>query len=121
MKSLVLVLILGACASPMAPMGFPGEKSLYAPVEYRIWYAELEACSGLKGNYDALVLRTAQKIEVAGETYSGYWERPHRITILVGMTYKKALVDHEFMHDLLQSPDHPAQFFNGNCGDLTVK
>ena len=54
-------------------------------------------------------------------TYSGYWEPSHTVVIQDTWIYNETLVKHEFMHDLLQRGDHPAQYFNGVCGNLLIQ
>ncbi len=116
-----LLAVAGGCSSPTAPVGSDITR-LDAPGIYRTWYSQIEACSGLKGNYDALTLQGAKSIAVGSDSYSGYWTPPHTITIRVetDWLYDETLVKHEFMHDLLQSGTHPSQYFNGICGNLIV-
>lgn len=113
MKYPIVLVLLAACVSPTAP-------GMDAPDVYRTWYSEVEACSGLRGDFDALMLRTANAINVGGVEYSGYWTPPHTITIRLEPAWlnDETLVKHEFMHDLLQSGAHPDAYFRGVCGDL---
>jgi hypothetical protein len=101
-----LLLSLLACSNPVIP------------ISYSQWYAELEVCSGLSGNFTLIQWQQAKMITVADSVFSGYWTPPHRITILSNLLDDEMLVKHEEMHDLLQRGDHPPEYFNGKCGDL---
>jgi hypothetical protein len=117
----VLAVSLLGCGSSTAPMD-DGTQRLDAPGIYRTWYAQVETCSGLTGDYDALVLRwTKGAITVGTDAYSGYWKPKHTIVIQETWIYNETLVKHEFLHDLLQRGDHPPEYFNGVCGDLIVR
>jgi hypothetical protein len=94
-----------------------------------VWYGELEACSGLRGNYDAVSFYTVpDTFTVNGKDAGGVWHRPHSIFIRQSLTNTKWLIDHEIMHDLLNTDpkgrlaimgnDHPLHYFQGVCGDL---
>ena len=91
--------------------------------QYIAWWNELEACSGLSGNVYAVafyVLPNDSTIRVGSEFYWGYWIQEGDRIILAGpWATSEKLVKHEEMHALLQSPLHPAAYFNGPCGDLT--
>jgi hypothetical protein len=117
------VLVLIGCSSTTAPTVGDGIQRLDAPAIYRTWYSEVKACSGLTGNYDALTLRTATNIAVGNDVFSGYWTPPHTITIRFETVwlYDETLIKHEFLHDVLQRGDHPAQYFNGVCGNLLIQ
>lgn len=84
------------------------------PKEYSAWYAELESCSGLSGNFDSIRWTFTEDL---GEYY-GYWTPQHWIQLRPNAASNEHKVKHEMLHDLLQRGDHPAEYFNGKCGNL---
>lgn len=115
---LVCVGLLTACENPV----MAGVEPFDPPPIYREWYAELEKCSGLRGDYDALRFYTAESIVAGGKPKGGYWRPPDTITLqnnAVASVFAWFIVKHEMMHDLLQDGSHPVGYFSGVCGDLT--
>lgn len=112
----LLALVLVACAE--FPTASDMDWSYEPPGIYRVWYAEMEACSGLKGDYDRLRIASAKSIRMDGTEYTGYWLPSHTILLRTDRLDYDRAVKHEFMHDLLQVKGHPAKYFNGVCGDL---
>jgi len=111
MDRLAIVLALVACSSPVEPSQPP-------PTEYREWYAEVEACSGLRGDFDRIHWTTQPDVIVDGHSYYGYWYTDNTIVIRSDLVDYKHLVQHEEMHSLLRSGQHPSEYFNQKCGDL---
>lgn len=120
-RLLWLVLVLACNLDPLEP-----GSALFVPAPiYRRWYAEAEACSGLRGNYDAIHFQTAEAISKGNRQFDGYWTPPHTITFRRDWVLDdrwgretELLAKHEFMHDLTQSGSHPVRYFNGVCGNL---
>ena len=83
---------------------------------YLQWYRELERCSGIKGDFYRITFYTTTDHLRLGHTFDGYWEPG---SIVLRKPWEREAVLHEMMHDLLQTNQHPRQFFNGRCGDLT--
>lgn len=122
----LIALAVAACQNPAAPP-FPAFRWMSPPPEYATWYAEIEACSGLRGNFAAIQFGVADAVIIGSDsTYKGGWLPPHTIVIRSGFELTKLVVTHEFMHDLLQRKstgdsrvDHPPEFFlTGPCGPL---
>ena len=88
------------------------------PAIYRQWYAEIEACSGINGNFDNIQWFSKPDVTVAGKGYYGYWYTDNRIVIRSDLVDYKRLIQHEEMHSLLWSGQHPQEYFNQKCGDL---
>lgn len=107
-------LTLFLCACAFDPTGVPME----TPAIYRQWYSEVEACSGLTGNFDRVRWQHAPEIRQGTSRYYGYWYPKHTITIRDDSALNEKIVKHEEMHDLLQSGDHPALYFTQLCGNL---
>lgn len=116
--SVIAVFILAACEHPLMTKEQP---FIPLPV-YREWYAELEACTGIKGDFDVIRFFTAESITEGGEPRGGYWTPPHKITLQDNMVEPVFawLIKHELMHDLIQSGSHPSTYFKGVCGNLGI-
>lgn len=122
----LIALALAACQNPAAPP-FPAFRWVTAPPSYRTWYTEMEACSGLRGDYELLQFGVADAVIIGSDsTYKGGWLAPHTVVMRAGFELNEHYVKHEFMHDLLQRKatgdsrvDHPLEFFlTGPCGPL---
>lgn len=115
MRRAVLALVLSALvACAFEPTGLP----IPPPAIYRQWYAELKACSGLSGNFDAIHWQTAPQIHKGLMYYTGWWTPRHTITVRDDWASDERLIKHEEMHDLRQDGAHPDEYFKGRCGDL---
>lgn len=92
------------------------------PTPLRTLWSKVEACSGLKGDFDSASFYSAASITRAGKQYGGAWVlEGNRIILAQGIfapENEALLIMHEEMHALLQSGTHPASYFNGACGDL---
>jgi hypothetical protein len=117
----VLAVMLAECT------GITGAQLAFTPgSEWRSWYAEVEVCSGLRGDYDRITWVEVQDVRGYftrdGQDVLGTWKAPH--TIYVGTMVHpypytaKQIVSHEMLHDLLGSSDHPAPPF-GRCAILS--
>lgn len=125
-KLALCALALAACRSVTGPP-LPEFRWVTPPPEYATWYAEIEACSGLRGSFSAIRFGVADAVIIGSDsTYKGGWLPPHTIVIRAGYETNKLVVTHEFMHDLLQRKatgdprtDHPLEYFlTGPCGPL---
>lgn len=119
-------LVAVACGVSTGPDG--GEpllqrEPLRVSTEYRAWWDEISACSGLEGDVDAvrfyrvtfpLYLAETQFPCGDGLRCNGLWEAPHDISIAPAYLWNRQLVEHEMLHDLLGAPGHPPAF--EECG-----
>lgn len=107
----------------------PGEQRAIArdavaiptPSIARQTWNELEACSGLRGNFDAVRwLVEPNGIRVDGAWRGGAWIADWNAIVLAPPNQTDPfIIRHEEMHALLHGgSDHPAKYFNGACGDL---
>ena len=107
----ILALSLGAClARPFEPEGAHLLVSL--PASYSIWWQVMELCAGITAPLDRV-----EWYEVPGSQFVtpegprwGWWDPPHAIYIAETHLEDRSLVEHEMLHDLLQTGDHPAVF-----------
>lgn len=135
MRKLLVVLVLVACSEVTDPTSETMMEITPVPAEYRLSWAELESCSGLRGDFDKIRF-------YADETR--YWVQKdgrdiRAFTHLGSVTYIvfyqdarnwKGIVEHEMMHALLNSDGHPPEYFGtpgtqaipggtpGTCGNL---
>lgn len=124
MKRLLLVLVLTACGDTIGPLEFfrlaRDAVAIPAPAAARKIWTELEACSGLSGDFDDVQWFVAPNgFQVDGKWKHGIWF-PENIIVLAPNTVNNYItIKHEELHALLRSGgDHPAEYFNGACGDL---
>lgn len=117
MKRLILILVamLLSTTTAIAQDVRPVEGR---EAQYRQWYQELEKCSGLKGDFNRLNFYVTTDHLHNGRTFDGYWEQQSN-SIVLRKPWERESVQHEMMHDLLQSTSHPLHYFKGVCGDLS--
>jgi len=85
----------------------PPDAALTSPLEeYAAWYAQVEECAGVGGDFGAV-----RWFEVPAERWwdpyweqyaIGTWRAPHDIYISFAHLSNESVVKHEMVHDLLQ-------------------
>lgn len=114
--ALVLVAILAACSDLTAPNG--AVPILPIPAEYRAWWSELEACSGKRGDIDAVRFYVVAALP-HGRIGQATIKSDQTVILFVrGHQNFDTPVKHEMMHALLRVGGHPAEYFAGPCGNL---
>lgn len=111
----LLALFLTAClASPFEPVGARHVTAL--PPVYAVWWRQMEACARTSAP-----LTRVEWYEVPGEAFAtpegprwGWWAPPHTIYVAEAHRWDEWLVEHEMLHDLLQTGAHSALF--RTCG-----
>lgn len=115
---LVVLATMIGCGELTAPDGAVPIRPL--PTIYRQWWAELEACSGFRGDLDAINFFVTPHMEPADRV--GYTHRrPGSAPMIVfraGWEDREWIVKHEMMHVLGNFTTHPPEYFKGRCGDL---
>lgn len=117
-----LLILVAACTEwPFDPSGF---EPFDPPDYFAEWYAELEDCMGVQGDFERiqwLVLpgTITFPCEFGGEAHEcyGVWREPHRIylsSVVIGEDWVD-IIKHEMLHELLQLSGHPEPPF-GTCG-----
>jgi hypothetical protein len=112
---LVVALLLNGClAHPFEPANarpFTPPRQLF-----RVWWQRMEACAQVAAPMDQV-----EWYAVPGDRFAtpdgprwGWWSPPHTIYIAEAHLSDEALVEHEMLHDLLQTGAHPAPF--QTCG-----
>jgi hypothetical protein len=118
----LLVVVMMVLASACASLPRMAETPNVTPIvdaehmaKYASWYSEVEKCSGLQGDFQALNFYTTTDHLHLNRTFDGYWEPG---SIVVRHVWEEEAVKHEMMHDLLHTNKHPREFFQDKCGDL---
>jgi hypothetical protein len=110
----VVPLCLGGClASVFEPAG---ARRVVAPPAYTVWWNQMEDCAGVTAPLDRIewyIVRGEQFATPEGPRW-GWWDPPHTIYIAQTHWWDEPLVEHEMLHDLLQTGAHPAAF--QKCG-----
>ena len=87
------------------------------PAEYRRWFDETQACSGLEGNFDRIkwFVVPGTEFNCPGGTCVGRWDADHSIFIAGDWVDSEMVVRHEILHDLIGHPGHPDPPFGNPC------
>lgn len=109
-----LALLVTAClARPFEPAS---ARPLTPAAVYATWWQRMETCAGITALLDRI-----EWYEVPGDQFAtpdgprwGWWAPPHTIYIATTHLQDEWLVEHEMLHDLLQTGAHPAVF--ETCG-----
>ena len=93
-------------------------RPLEPPPAYRVWWAEVELCTGTEGSFDRVFWYEATEIidRERGTLHSGAWKPPHSIFIRSGSLSNRRVVKHEMVHDLLQIRSHDLEVFERCAG-----
>ena len=89
------------------------------PPSFRVWWSEMEECTGYQGNYDAMKWFLASQIAHPGkgESYWGvHFSDLGTIAVLRGLSDERLenTVKHEIIHHLILDPEHRELAFT-NC------
>lgn len=118
--AITLSLLLG-CESPL---GLPAQAVPYEPdrAQFIVWWRQVEACSGLRGDYDSVAFYIVPHSYVIpwGDVSAGglYFIDGNRIVLAGSQATSAQNVRHEMLHALLKLPGHPAAYFRGVCDSL---
>lgn len=113
MKRLALALLLGACRTPaditqdFAPFD--------PPAVYQAWWYDMQWCSGARADFSRVRWWLVEPdagpyFTWNGTRVTGLWYDSGDIFISRPLAYDRVAVSHEMVHQLLGTPDHPAQF-----------
>lgn len=119
--------ILAAVACDLSLFGPeppPDARRLSPPPSYRVWYGEMERCTGARGDFDDIRFhvvpggpwRSEDGGLVVGQLYP-----PDDLYLADVVIERRDAVTHEFLHHILQSGhDHPSPPWGGVCAPTTV-
>lgn len=123
-RACLVLLVVVACFD-MGPhqATIEGKTPYPNPESLRAKWNAMEACSGLKGDFDKMHYYTASSIKYDGADAGGIWLEGKNEIIISSRALDtdqvgNKIVEHEDIHALLNHGGHPALFFNGVCGDL---
>jgi hypothetical protein len=108
---MLIALVIGGCTeSSFEP---EGARRLDPPEIYRVWWAEVEACTGVTARFERVNWFEADRLvnEESGSGHVGAWQPPHSIYIQSSYLNYRAGVKHEIVHDLLQLTNHESEMF----------
>ena len=119
-RILLVPLLLLACASP-PPFAPAGAVAFTPPPVYRTWWAEVEACSGLRGDFTAVRWQRVPEDQALrtedGTPVAGLWQqRGNSVTLQAPFDGYPRVPKHEMLHALLRRPGHPPEYFVDRCG-----
>jgi hypothetical protein len=126
MKFARLCALLGLAMSCRSDSTGPlpaGATPFVPPASYLIWWREIEQCSGVSGGYSAVhwyVVADVPYFTVGSDMrVRGRWEPVgNSITIAGWLTSDSLVVRHEELHAVLQTGDHPTEYFDTKCGTI---
>jgi hypothetical protein len=111
-----IIMALTACTSCTAPgPTIYGAVPLPITDQYRAWWWHIEQCSGLHGDINAVQLFKVDSL--SDHAVARQVSPPMRIYLVDIFVSDSLVVQHEMLH-ALGVQGHPAQYFNGACGDL---
>lgn len=93
------------------------------PASYRAWWAEVEQCSGRRGDYDAVTWERAESptVHLPDGGFAKAFHFGSNNTIVLARPYldDARIVRHEMLHALLYPTDgHPREWYVVRCGKL---
>ncbi len=90
--------------------------------KYVQWWEQVEACSERSAPFDRVtwfVVPGARSFPYRGRTVQAYWlSYRHQIILGERSIDDERLVRHEMLHDILDTGDHPREYFANRCGRL---
>lgn len=97
--SIVLLLTL-TTASCSNPLELEDLLPFDPPEVYQMWWAELERCAGLNGEFEHIRWFTAETVTFDGRDTFGVWSPPSTIYLERFYTTSVTAVKHEMLHEL---------------------
>jgi hypothetical protein len=118
LRRLVALIALSACSDIT---GLTNATPYFNAALYPALWARLTACSGIGGDLAAIHFYSTPHIDEKGTELAGWWAKDgNKIFLEDAWKDDSRIVMHEMMHAKLGHPGHPAEYFNGACGDLMV-
>ncbi len=121
-RSLALGLVLSGCGLLTDPLNI---RRLEPPAVFAAWYAELEACAGVRGDFAGLSwMVTDDYVDADGgfywrgeKVYGLYFAKDHSILLSTASAKSRGIVKHEELHSLLPAAAESDPTFR-RCGAL---
>ena len=114
-------LLVAGCTAALAGCSSftpTNDKPYTPPAEYRKWFDETQACSGLTGNFDRIkwFVVDGTEFDCPSGKCVGRWNSDHDIFIASSWVDNELVVRHEMLHALLDREGHPLEYFRDRCG-----
>ena len=90
------------------------------PPKYRVWWELVESCSGRQVPFESVAWFKVPvgELVIRGETAAGAWfVFGNRIAMVDSWSDNGPVVRHEMLHAILETGDHPKDYFREKCGD----
>jgi hypothetical protein len=120
--ALLLLALVVACDTPLAPVLPDDAQRFQPPPAYHLWWEMTLQCSGRRAPLSGVrwyLVPGAHTVEVNGERYAGYWSSAgNSIVLAEGAMLDGSLVRHEMLHALIKVGGHPREEFLGRCGGV---
>jgi hypothetical protein len=115
---------LSSCDLPTEPLP-GGAVRLDPPASYQSWWHEVEVCSEKTGDFSAIAwyyIPNVSWFTVGSDpNVLGYWQPYHHSITLAGLQINDAyLVRHEALHAILNTVDHPPEYFEQKCASAVL-
>ncbi|GAC1655218.1 MAG: hypothetical protein NVS4B3_19760 [Gemmatimonadaceae bacterium] len=117
---------LVGCGDATGPK-LPRAIGFEAPAIYRLWWQDVETCSGARGSLDEV--RFYRVVAQPGEDSSSFRDPAHdrylfgewvpgsnAIYLAPEKVTNRQIVRHEMLHALIRVLDHPPEYFVTRCG-----
>lgn len=119
-RSAPCALLVAACTAALAGCSSftpTNDKPYTPPAEYRKWFDETQACSGLTGDFDRIkwFVVDGTEFDCPSGKCVGRWNSDHDIFIASSWVDNELVVRHEMLHDLIGHPGHPDPPFGSPC------
>jgi hypothetical protein len=110
----VALWVAGCLAQPFEPHDARPLDAV--PQVYSIWWQQMEDCARVTAPLDQIewYVVPGERLATPEGLRWGWWSPPHAIYIAEPYLEDEWLVEHEMLHDLLQTGAHPAAF--ETCG-----
>ncbi len=119
-RALLVVALIG-CLESFGSDAISGARPFEPPQTYRSMWAEVEVCAGRTGDFERVRWYQVEgrgSFEYQGQSNLGYWWPSHDIVIAGHRVDNGRIVRHEMLHDLLNDPGHPSEYFVTRCGSI---
>ncbi len=123
----LLVMMVCGCVTEPKSLWPDNVHQFTAPASYEADWQQMEACSGITADFRRVTWYAADSLlDIPGLGAFGFTDMPtHRIALDGRATREEnvlglpsaVIVRHEMLHDLLQTPGHPSEYFGvgGKC------
>lgn len=121
----VLLTILATGCDGVTEPEFPARASAFVPPPvFAVWWKVVEQCAGRTGRFEDVswfTVRNRGDVTIDNRPVDGAWfSSGNRIVLVSALASDDRLVRHEMLHALLQTGDHPREYFEDRCGNEII-